>query len=319
MRSFVRIRPLAALSVLALSAALLAACSSSPAPDADPSPTGEPVDLCSAVAPSGAASAAVTVDGAAGEPSTATFDTPLAITELESTVVEDGTGDPVEAGQLVSIAFAAFNADTGEELGSFGYGDSPLLPAQISPDNPIGQVLGCATPGTRVVATFPPTEGAGGEVYIFDFLAVVPVAAWGEPETPVPGMPTVELDSSGAPTITVPGGDAPADFESEVLKKGDGAVVQEGDTVLLQYTGALWTDGTVFDSSWTKGAPTQLSTEQVVPGFKKALVGQTVGSQVLAVIPPADGYGEAGQGQIPPNATLVFVIDILGLQRGSAG
>ena len=50
--------------------------------------------------------------------------------------------------------------------------------------------------------------------------------------------------------------------------------------------------GTVFDSSWDKGAPTQFATTDVVPGFKQALEGQTVGSQVVAVIPPADGYGD---------------------------
>ena len=50
----------------------------------------------------------------------------------------------------------------------------------------------------------------------------------------------------------------------------------------------------------------------VVPGFAEALKGQTVGSQVLAVIPPDLAYGDAGQGPVPGGATLVFVIDILG-------
>ena len=58
------------------------------------------------------------------------------------TVIEEGSGDPVEAGELVTYALTAFSADTGEKLGSIGYGEDPVLPAQISPDNPVGQVLG---------------------------------------------------------------------------------------------------------------------------------------------------------------------------------
>jgi FKBP-type peptidyl-prolyl cis-trans isomerase len=56
-----------------------------------------------------------------------------------------------------------------------------------------------------------------------------------------------------------------------------------------------------------------LTLDAVVPGFAEALEGQTVGSQVMVVIPPDQGYGEEGQGAIPGGSTLVFVIDILGL------
>ena len=61
----------------------------------------------------------------------------------------------------------------------------------------------------------------------------------------------------------------------------------------MHYTGVKWSDGTVFDSSWEAGAPATFATTGVVEGFKQALEGQTVGSQVLVVIPPAFGYGAA--------------------------
>jgi FKBP-type peptidyl-prolyl cis-trans isomerase len=101
-----------------------------------------------------------------------------------------------------------------------------------------------------------------------------------------------------------------------VLKKGDGATVQSGDTVLVQYTGVRWSNGETFDSTWDKGGvPTPFATTGVVTGFQKALEGQTVGSQVEVVMTPADGYGE---GEINENdltgETLVFVLDILGTQ-----
>jgi peptidylprolyl isomerase len=125
------------------------------------------------------------------------------------------------------------------------------------------------------------------------------------------------LADNGAPTITLPGGDAPTETTLETLKKGDGYTVQSGDTVLVQYTGVRWSDGETFDSTWDKGGvPTSFSTTGVVAGFQKALEGQTVGSQVLVVIPPKDGYGE---GDINANdlkgETLVFVVDIIGAQK----
>lgn len=314
-----RIPPIAALSVVALSAVLLAGCTGT-TPDAEESPTGPPVvDLCDAAAPSGAASDAVTVDGAVGEESTATFDFPLEIPALQTTVIEEGSGDAVESGELVAFALTAFSAETGEKLGSVGYGEDPTLPAQISPDNPIGQVLGCASPGARVVAAFPPSDPNAGEVYVFDFLDIVPNAAWGEPQEPVEGMPTVTLDDDGAPTIELPGGDAPTAVELETLKKGDGATVAPGDTVLVQYTGVKWSDGSVFDSSWEAGTPASFQTTGVVDGFRQALEGQTVGSQVVVVIPPAAGYGEEGSSDNElAGETLVFVVDILGTQHAAA-
>jgi len=81
----------------------------------------------------------------------------------------------------------------------------------------------------------------------------------------------------------------------------------------VQYQGTNWRTGEVFDESWGRGTPTPFSTDQVVSGFATAMIGQEVGSQVLVVIPPAEGYGTAGQPSagIEPTDTLVFVIDIL--------
>ncbi|MFB8147669.1 FKBP-type peptidyl-prolyl cis-trans isomerase [Microbacterium sp. NPDC056003] len=312
-----RIRPIAALSVAAFSAVLLAGCASGANPNATPAPStsGAAADLCAAAAPSGAASDSITVEGEVGEKSTATFSAPLEVEELQSTVVSEGEGDPVAAGDLVTYALTAFSAETGEELGSFGYDDAPVLPQQISGDNPLGQLLGCATPGTRVVAAFPATEQGAAEVYVVDLLEVVPNAAWGDPVDPAEGLPTVELADDGAPTVTLPEGDAPTEFEKATLKEGDGPVVAAGDGVLVQYHGVSWDTGEVFDESWG-GAPFSFTAGSgVVQGFTDAVVGETVGSQVIAVLPPAVAYGE---GEINDadlkGQTLVFVVDILGVQ-----
>jgi len=83
----------------------------------------------------------------------------------------------------------------------------------------------------------------------------------------------------------------------------------------VKYTGWLL-DGTQFDSSWDKNTTLEADTysggnHQVIEGWQQAMVGQTVGSQVLMVIPPNLGYGDTAQGSIPANSTLIFVVDIL--------
>ncbi|WP_091705450.1 FKBP-type peptidyl-prolyl cis-trans isomerase [Microbacterium sp. cf046] len=310
-----RIRPIVALSAFAVSAVLLAGCSAG-SPDSEASPTATAVaDLCDSAAPSGEASEAVTVEGEVGTPPTATFDLPLEITEIQRTVVDEGP-DELTGGEFIEYAYSVFDAETGESLATVGYEPGETLPQQVSAESG-GQLFGCAGAGSRIVAAAPAGDTTPAVVYVIDILSVVPIAAWGEEQPPVAGSPTVELAENGAPTITLPAGDAPTATQVDVLKKGDGATVQTGDTVLVQYTGVKWSDGTVFDSTWEKGGvPTTFATTGVVAGFQKALEGQTVGSQVLVVIPPVDGYGE---GEINDTdlvgETLVFVVDILGTQR----
>ena len=155
-------------------------------------------------------------------------------------------------------------------------------------------------------------------MWVLDVLDTLPAAATGAEQKTVDGMPTVELAASGAPAITVPGGEPPADTQVAVLKKGDGATVASGDTVMVQYSGVRWSTGEVFDSSWSKGAPTALVTTDVIEGYRPALEGQTVGSQVLVVIPPDEAYGagEINEDDLT-GETLVFVVDILATQPAS--
>lgn len=311
-----RLRPLAALSAAAVSVLLLAGC----AGGGDASPTASPTgtaaaDLCSSAATSGAVSDGITVSGEVGAVPTVDFAKPVDTDGLtiQRTVAVEGTGAPLQAGDFVDYAATILDGTTGSVLSQSGYEPGQILPQQISADNG-GAIFGCATAGSRLtVATATSDQNTPSVVYVIDVLGVTPVAAWGAEQAPEDGMPTVALAENGAPTITLPGGDAPTETKVVDLKKGDGPVVQSGDQVLLQYTGVRWSNGETFDSSWDKGGvPVPLTTTGVVDGFRKALEGQTVGSQVLVVMPPADGYGE---GEI--NATdlkgesLVFVVDIL--------
>ena len=147
---------------------------------------------------------------------------------------------------------------------------------------------------------------------VADLISTSLAKANGKDQPAQDGFPAVVLDANGVPGVTVPKSKAPTELKVEVLKKGDGPVVKAGSSVTVHYTGVLWSDGTVFDSSWTRKSPATFSLNGVVPGFAQALEGQTVGSQIVAVIPPELGYGNQDKGTIPSGSTLVFVIDILG-------
>jgi len=314
----VRLRPLAALSAVALSAILLAGCSGGGGGDASPSASASAAaDLCSSAAPSGAVSDGIAVTGDFGTVPTVDFTKPIDTTDLtlQRTVQTKGTGAAIAAGDFVNYAATILDGATGSVLSQAGYTPGEILPEQISADNG-GQIFGCATVGSRLtLATATGNETTPSVVYVIDVLGITPTAAWGEEQAPVAGMPTVSLGDGGAPAITIPEGPTPpTETQVATLKKGDGPVVQAGNQVLLQYTGVRWSNGETFDSTWDKGGvPTSFATNKVVAGFQKALEGQTVGSQVLVTMTPADGYGEGDINTTDlKGETLVFVIDILG-------
>ena len=102
----------------------------------------------------------------------------------------------------------------------------------------------------------------------------------------------------GRPGIIVPDGEAPTEVIVQTIKKGDGPVVTGDEPVRVHYTGVLWDDRTVFDTTWD-GDPASLTLDAVVPGFAQALEGQTVGSQVMVVVPPDAGLRRSGAGVDP--------------------
>jgi peptidylprolyl isomerase len=115
------------------------------------------------------------------------------------------------------------------------------------------------------------------------------------------------------PTITVPETEPPTDLVVDTVVAGDGAEVEDGDLLVVDYVGVLWDGGEEFDSSWENEQPATfpIGTGGVIEGWDEGLVGQTVGSRVLLTVPPDLGYGEEGQGDIPGDATLVFAVDLL--------
>ncbi|MES9854343.1 MAG: FKBP-type peptidyl-prolyl cis-trans isomerase [Candidatus Thiodiazotropha sp. L084R] len=102
-------------------------------------------------------------------------------------------------------------------------------------------------------------------------------------------------------------------LQYEVLTPGDGASPKAEDNVEVHYTGTL-INGTMFDSSHSRGKPTQFSLNGVVPGFREAISRMQPGAKWRVVMPPELAYGAKGAGKkIGPNETLIFQIEYLGL------
>lgn len=286
-----------------------------------------------AAAASGTNSEKIEISAGDGEEPTLEFPAPLTATTTERTVIEPGDGTVALEGSSVTVDIAGYNGTSGEPITGLTSEDArlqleePLLPGLI-------EAIKCSSAGARLAAVIPPGEAygdAGSEalglgpsdslVLMIDVVEVAePVEvlprADGEDQPAEEGFPAVELAEDGAPTVTIPDSAPPTELSIAVLKQGDGAEVAEGDNVTVHYTGVIWETGEIFDSSWARGEPVAFPTNGVIEGFGEALVGQKVGSQVIAVIPPAQGYGEnPPEGSpITPTSTLVFVVDILATQ-----
>jgi peptidylprolyl isomerase len=114
--------------------------------------------------------------------------------------------------------------------------------------------------------------------------------------------------TEAAQAVTTPSG-----LKVEILQEGKGPVPQKGQTVVVHYTGTL-VDGKKFDSSRDRGQPFSfpLGAGQVIRGWDEGIGMLKVGSRARLTIPPQLGYGARGAGGvIPPNATLIFDVELL--------
>jgi peptidylprolyl isomerase len=123
-------------------------------------------------------------------------------------------------------------------------------------------------------------------------------------------------DTSTKPVIPKPTGSPPRKLVKQDVVKGKGPGAKPGDTVTVNYVGVNFSNGVEFDSSWDSGAPfpVQLGTGSVIEGWDRGLVGVKNGGRRILTIPPEMGYGAEGYPpDIPPNETLVFVIDVVSI------
>jgi FKBP-type peptidyl-prolyl cis-trans isomerase len=304
----------AVLGALALTST---ACSSSTSTAADPS-------------------AAVAVSGTFGKAPTVSIPSASPTSSLSVKTLISGSGPVVTDSDAFVVDFIAYTwAGSTHKLLESTYTSSPQVfyGGEMMPgldDSLVGKTI-----GSRVLAVIPPADAYGSQgdsqagisgtdslVFVVDLLKSFPgdAAVSGTQVSAGAGLPTVSTGT--APTITIPDSAAPASMVTKTLITGTGPKVASGDYIIVQYTGVIWRTKKVFDSSWARKEPFGLEIDEpegVIAGWDLGLTGQTVGSRVLLVIPPKDGYGSAGnsEGGIKGTDTLVFVVDILGIVNNS--
>ena len=308
----------------------LSACASGPAS----------TDGCSPAIRSGSNAALVSADGTFGKDPKATFPTPLVSTKSSQVHVisdGDGNGKRVAPGAATAVQLTIYDGATGAALIATSYDSSGALFSAIDSTPAFGTIAQCARVGSRVAAVGTagdligdgaiqqnklPLTASDTVVIVVDVQSVYLGKANGADQILNAGFPSIVLAPDGRPGFTFANPTPPTALMIETLKAGDGATVKKDDKVVLNYTGVLWDTKKVFDSTWTRGTPAVLAATSldgsnggIVPGFAKALIGQRVGSQVIAVIPPKDGYpaGKAPS-SVPDGSTMVFVFDILGIE-----
>ena len=272
----------------------------------------------------------ITVAGTDKAP-TVTFTTkPLTVKTTTTKVIKAGKGTKLSKANSIMFSYSLFNGKDGKQIEtSFGKGTVPLDLSSTSLLPGLSKGLTGQQVGSRLLVAIPPADafgptgnaqaGFGPTDTVVFFIEVVSAGtplttATGAAVPPKAGLPTATVDGTKAAVISVPKTAAPTKLIVQPLIKGAGAAVKAGQSIKVSYTGVLWKDGKKFDASGDRGAPVdfQIGAGQVIPGWDKGLVGQTVGSRILLVVPPADGYGAAGK---PPTIggkdTLVFVVDIL--------
>lgn len=317
---FRSVRP-ALIAAATAGALLLAGCSSEP-----PAPASSSVE--DVVVEASSATIAPTI----------TVPRDFSVAETSHRVIRKGQGDVVEEGQVIGMQYVMINGRTGEQVAASAWDQTPtslVVDASILPGLRTG-LLG-RTVGSEVLIAVAPdadlpsapapatdkVDPSDSLLFFVSIISAVPPRAEGSPVRPEDGLPTVTLnEDTGEPTITIPEGiERPDTLVSQQLIRGSGPVVESGQTIRVQYTGITWSDpGEPFDTSWERGedgqgspVPFVIGEGQVIKGWDSALIEQPVGSQVLIIVPPDQGYGEEGNAEagIAGDDTLVFVVDIL--------
>ncbi|MDI2098193.1 FKBP-type peptidyl-prolyl cis-trans isomerase [Ruicaihuangia caeni] len=284
----------------------------------------------------GKASELVEATGPVGQQPRASFPTPLIAQDTERSVLVEGEGDRIQEGQVVDMQVTLYLGETGQVLTETSYDpDQPVRRVAGDDEDFFGSIVECAKPGGRI-ASATTVEAVYGENALLNIgigndvtlIAVVDVEraflgkANGPDQLATNGMPAVVTAPDGTPGITLPNESAPDDLRLALSKRGGGEVVERGDRVVVHFTALDWERNRVLQSTWDRKAPASWLIEDIeddaqgiAPGLLKGLVGAPVGSQLVAVIPPSEGFPQgSGPGGASADSTVVYVVDVLGIQ-----
>ncbi|HET9198578.1 MAG TPA: FKBP-type peptidyl-prolyl cis-trans isomerase [Solirubrobacterales bacterium] len=231
----------------------------------------------------------------------------------------DGIGRLARTGDTITVQYVGYGYDSKKKFASSWDEGKPftftLGNGEVSQGWEEG-VYGMEVSDRRelvippdLAAGGPPKDAPKGEtlVYVVDSLNV----EYGAAATGAAGA-----SQKSKPKVSVPSGPPPKELVVKDLEKGTGAVAKSGDQVTVQYVGVDYKTGKQFDASWDRGEPIAftLGAQEVIPGWDQGIEGMKVGGRRELIIPPDLAYGSQGSGPIAPNSTLVFVVDLVGVQ-----
>ena len=272
------------------------------------------------------------VAGAVGRQPTVTIPKAGPGGKLKVKTLHEGKGAKVAGGDLVAASYVGYRWNGGDHkliASSYDSGRPAMFPyGHLVPG--LDHALAGQRPGGRVMAVIPPGQGYGTKgyapmqigasdslVFVLDVLAAYPnsSAAKGTPQPQADaGLPKVSADPT--PSMKIPSSARPpSKLQVRTIVQGTGRPVEPRQLVVFHDLGQIWRNGKVFESSRGRGHPESVTVgaRQMLAGWDRAVVGKPVGSRVLVVVPPGDGYGKKGHkaSGITSHDTLAFVIDII--------
>ena len=276
----------------------------------------------------------VKVTGEFGKEPKVTFDKkPFSVKESSDWEAIEGDGDTIGEDDSVQVHVTLYNGKSGEKLVSTFDEGAAALTTSKSAGNLFPVLVDSFVDrkvGSRVVVEAAPADAYGAEgnpqikveadtsvVMVADLLKKVEIldGPKGETVPPEAGNPKLKLKDDVPSGFDFAGATKPKDLKVVTLIKGEGEKTKKGQTVTVNYLGSEWGSDKVFDASYPRNQtfPVQLGAGSVIKAWDQGLEGVTVGSRILIIAPPDLAYGAAGSPpSIGKNATLVFVVDVLG-------
>jgi peptidylprolyl isomerase len=278
----------------------------------------------------------VEVTGDFGAPPKVKIDTPLKPGEPQTQVVIAGKGNPVQPAKSPLLNVYLANGTSGKKaFSSWDQGNPTQVPMDAKKFFPsvvksmVGKPQGSRVAMAGSVKSFYGAAGASqlglkptdSMVLVLDVMSVDPTdvlkAPKGTTETPPAGLPTVVEKNGDVTNLDFSNAKKPADKLQVIpLVEGTGPAARAKSLVTFNYFGEQFGAKKPFDESFSKQPVTfPLGVGGLIKGWDKGLVGVKQGSRVMIVAPPEYAYGARGnpQGGIDKNATLVFVVDVLGV------
>lgn len=277
----------------------------------------------------------VTAKGEVGSSLEVTLDEPLETEKARAVMLSQGDGATLRANDQVLLHLWVGNGTSGEEAANTYESGTPVA-IQASEgqlfDVILDAILGRES-GSRVAVEAPASEVWGDQgapqldikaadtaVFVADIVSVEPAEVLDgpegtevEPPADAPGVVEEDGAVTGFDWSSAPK-QPPTELEVIPLVEGDGPEVRSGSLVTFDYFGAVWGADAPFDESYSREpTPFGVGLGQLIPAWDESIPGLREGSRVMIVAPPETAYGDAGQNGIPGGSTLVFVVDVLGV------